>query len=270
MNIRANKPVEQNDVHDYQYYVNLILTSSESGDVDGVKRALAQKVSPNSFDKEGLTCLTLASNHGHLNVVEYLLTNHADPNLQSNIDSLSPLHAACYNNQSIIVHRLLIAGANPNQPRIYGITPLHISVANCDIDTVKLLLNHGANPNLKMIPPKDSRAIDATPLHMAAMRGNKSIVKELLLAGADSSLETNKGRLAYHLARARGHEKTSETLKLDYFYNFIVSLVEKEEKEEEDTPKLISSSPTLFNSSQKMRGSATGKNEIEPNRPSGP
>jgi ankyrin repeat protein len=92
----------------------LLQTAAYNGDVITVRRLMQEAVDPNSCDRWGRTALTLASQEGHLDVVEILIAAKAsvDPWDEYSIFD-TPLIAAAENGYLGIVQTLISAGANP-------------------------------------------------------------------------------------------------------------------------------------------------------------
>lgn len=92
------------------------------------------------------SALHLATNKGHVSIVEILLTRcKIDPNLQ-NAQQDTPLHLACKQNQHEIIIKLLASpGININLQNSEGKTPLHILCMSGQLDLVEKI---SANPNI--------------------------------------------------------------------------------------------------------------------------
>ncbi|KAG1742106.1 hypothetical protein EDB19DRAFT_1702019 [Suillus lakei] len=100
---------------------------------------------------------------GDIGLVQYAL-NHGQP-VNSVLDGVLPLHAACAGGNDLVVNLLIKYGADVNAsrlPRRYsdrsrdsaapivgtsGATPLHFAAANGNASVVRTLLIHGAHPN---------------------------------------------------------------------------------------------------------------------------
>ena len=61
------------------------------------------------------------SDQGHMAVVEYLMSNGADPNPARTDDGVAPLYMAARGGHTAIARLLLGKGADPNQARIVSV-----------------------------------------------------------------------------------------------------------------------------------------------------
>lgn len=82
------------------------------GDLLLVQQALDAKVDVNAQSDYGVTALSLACNHGHIEVVKLLLANGADPDIKDKFYQLGPLDWALSRNQFEIVKLLVAAEAS--------------------------------------------------------------------------------------------------------------------------------------------------------------
>jgi outer membrane protein assembly factor BamB len=85
--------------------------AARNGDVEGVRAALDARAEINAASDYGVTALSLASDHGHENVVAILLEKGADPNTKDRFYKVSPLGWAVSRSHVGIVGRLIDAGA---------------------------------------------------------------------------------------------------------------------------------------------------------------
>lgn len=143
-------------------------------------------------DKEGLTSLCWASQHGHASLVSLLLRMGADITVPSGRFEGTPLQWATFFSQETIVHLLLAYNANPMARDRFGATVLH-SALHSNEHTIRLLLEHGADPNALDID-------NETPLHYAAFRGNAEMIRLLLEHGADVNARNADGEVPLHHA----------------------------------------------------------------------
>ena len=152
-------------------------TAAESGDLSKVRfLILEQGVHVDAEDNYALTLLQVASRHGHLEIVKFLIDNGAAVNAVG-IDNRAALHFAIIRGHASIVRYLLENGADVNLRKRLGLTPLHVVVQSFHTDLVHILLDHGAD-----IEAPDDRG--DTPLDWAITFGSGAMVQELLERGA--------------------------------------------------------------------------------------
>ncbi|MBV9576036.1 MAG: ankyrin repeat domain-containing protein, partial [Gammaproteobacteria bacterium] len=103
----------------------------------------------NHQTNEGWTALAFAVDKGHLNVVDELLKQGANPYLFTQ-DGLLALHLAARNNELEVLKYLLDheKNINLNYQKNDGWTLLHIAVSNGYFNMVEELLKRGADPHL--------------------------------------------------------------------------------------------------------------------------
>jgi uncharacterized protein len=152
--------------------------AAEKMDRSRVRALLAQGVDVNAPQIDGMTALHWAAYQDDVEIAELLM--RADANVKAvSRYGVTPLSLACTNGSDVMVERLLKAGADPNAPLPGGETPLMTAARTGSIHPVKVLLAHGAT-----VDSKDDRR-GQTALMWAAAEGHAAIVSELIAAGAD-------------------------------------------------------------------------------------
>ena len=126
-----------------------IIDAARSGSLEEVRSFLENDSDDaNARDEYEQTPLHLASEKGHLQIVECLLENGADINAR-NVNLMSPLQFAIWNDRLSIVQCLVENRANINVRNAQGDTPLHAAVCRGDLSIVKYLVKHGADLNAR-------------------------------------------------------------------------------------------------------------------------
>lgn len=143
-----------------------LYNAAERGDVNSIRRLLAEGAAPNWQNSGGWTPLMIAAAEKHLPAVVALLEAKGDPNIRNGYGRTALMFASAYG-QAEIVARLLAAGADPN------------------------------------LVPTDQTGW--TALISAAAHGHAATVEVLLRAGADPGVRTRDGRTATDMAREGGH-----------------------------------------------------------------
>lgn len=174
------------------------------------------------------TVLLNAVRRGHVEIVDLLIENNADPNLRENEDGYSPLHLAAVGYSLPILEALLQAGADPHYQAVFtdssprqapspipgpgnrgSVKPkdqFKISVwrANTENESIALeLLNQGVKIPEKALP-------------YAAKNGHAKLVKALIEKRVDMEarlVSRNSAGTALLWALREGHNKIAETLR---------------------------------------------------------
>ena len=141
--------------------------------------------------------LSLATDDGDLEMVEYLLTKGADPTLLNEDGSSALDHAVLFGFYEI-AELLIECGADVNYSNGERAT-LHIA-AMYSTNLTRLLVENGADVDVKTINGD-------TPLMLAIEHGKTDTAILLLQAGADMSIQNADGETAKDLAEKMGDEE---------------------------------------------------------------
>jgi ankyrin repeat protein len=137
--------------------------------------------------------------------VRTLLQKRADLNAPQ-VDGMTALHWAAYQDDAEAVELLVRAGANVKVVNRYGIAPLTLAITNADSAMVETLLQAGADANT-VLPGGE------TALMTAARVGTLASVKALLARGAAVDRKDDKhGQTALMWAAAEGHAPVIQML----------------------------------------------------------
>jgi hypothetical protein len=126
------------------------------GDTRAVDLFLKTGFHPDSRDRRGVTLLCLAARGRHLSIAQQLLDAGAYIDLQSEDRGYSALMDATRAGAVDLVRYLLSKGADPNLRSKDGQTALIVAVGRNDAETARLLLDYGADPSIP-----DKLGIDA-------------------------------------------------------------------------------------------------------------
>src|SRR4030095_1429515 len=138
-----------------------------------------------------------AAEHRDRALIAKLLAAGADVNA-AQVDGMTALHWAVYNDDAETARLLVRSRANVNATNRYGVSPLFLAVTNNNAPLVRLLLHAGANANASL-PGGE------TVLMTAAKVGNLEAVKELLARGANPNARERRDQTALMWAAAEGH-----------------------------------------------------------------
>eukprot|EP00752_Nemacystus_decipiens_P018644 g16717.t1 len=161
-----------------------------SGDVEGVRRYIADSGDPNLLNEAGITPLHSAAVQGQAEVIRVLVAAGADTDLkvcrgtEGASHDASPLLLAVVGGHLEAARVLLEGGAEVGAKNSKGLTPLHVSCLKPNVRMVSLLLLWGADINArdrkKRTPeqilgrlgkdPAEERAVHAVLREAAAAR----------------------------------------------------------------------------------------------------
>ncbi|KAK9874477.1 hypothetical protein WA026_002825 [Henosepilachna vigintioctopunctata] len=161
------------------------------------------------YPKTKETCLHKAAQFGHVEIVDYLLTEFSPKHVDiRNIDNKTPLHEGAQFGKLECVKMLLQHGAEINAIKRSDWTPLMLACTkedDCYVEIVQYLLDKGAILNFQN---KDGW----TSLHIAARNSNPSFLKMLLNKNVNVNVKTKNQRNALHIAALHGNLKNVELL----------------------------------------------------------
>jgi ankyrin repeat protein len=172
-----------------------LITATDNGDLEEVRRLLAEGADPNVRDREGYSPVMFFV--ATPEIVQALIEAGADLNLVSD-NRTTALHEN-YNRPNII-RMLLEAGADPNLP--LADSPLVLALHQRQFETAELLLQYGADPNLT-----DHRGNTALYMALTRIRPTPTsidIFRSLIQSGADVN-DTSQGET--HLFSAVDNEE---------------------------------------------------------------
>jgi ankyrin repeat protein len=150
------------------------------------------------------TLLYGASTSGEVEIVQWLLSRSANPNVRHNGGGWTPLYEAATSGDVEVSRLLLQYKADSNAQSTYGVTPLISASYWGHVDVARLLLEHGADVNAR-----DHR--HKTPLLDAVENGHLDVARLLVEHGANIDAE-DEGRSALQVALEGGRHDIAKFL----------------------------------------------------------
>jgi ankyrin repeat protein len=188
-------PVLAGEIHD----------AATKGDLTKVKALLKKDARLlNAGDDNKKQPIHWASQHGHLEIVKFLLGRGAAVNCKNVIDE-TPLHYASALNHKEIAKLLLAKGAAVNAKTTNGDTPLNYALNRNNNEIIGILVDNGADVMWK-------RGNGWTTLHDAAWRGSGKVIEFLIEKGIPVDAKAGPGRTPLHCASMGGNLEGIQTL----------------------------------------------------------
>ena len=167
-----------------------LMFAVREGALAAARRLVAAGADVDDADAWGVSALVLAAHAGHVEVVEFLLAEGADPSADA--AGFSALHPAVMRRDARLVAALLAHGADPNarlrtwtptrrasrdfhfRPALVGATPFWLAARLGEPGIMRLLAQHGADPRFvhhaDYVPSRRGiRSLEATTALMAAL-----------------------------------------------------------------------------------------------------
>uniref|UniRef100_A0ACD5XGW0 Uncharacterized protein n=1 Tax=Avena sativa TaxID=4498 RepID=A0ACD5XGW0_AVESA len=188
--------------------------AAANGCLPVVSMFLSRGVRPDVLSRSKQTPLMLAAMHGQIDCALALLAAGANILMFDSVQARTCLHHAAYNGHADCLRAILAAARTTpvtdswgfarfvNVRDEHGATPLHLAARQGRPECVHLLLESGA---IVSAPTGSYGFPGSAPLHLAARGGHMGCVRELLAWGADRVQRDSAGRIAYAVARKRGH-----------------------------------------------------------------
>lgn len=173
-----------------------------------VKTARNTHPTVHSCDDAGLTALHIAAMYGKPAIIDYVLSQNADPSA-TDLNGYTPLHHAALRGHQNALLLLAQAGAEVNAPDNALNTPLHLCCTNGHVACVKALIYYCEHEGTRLLVNAQNSNGD-TPLHHAAKWGYLNIVQELVENHADPSI-ANRRKLS--VFQVSNNSKITEILK---------------------------------------------------------
>ncbi|XP_015268404.1 PREDICTED: ankyrin-1-like [Gekko japonicus] len=155
----------------------------------------------NAVNSSNETLLHIAAAHGHIKIIDYLISKGAKLDAKDK-EGRTPLHRAAEKGHNEAVKMLLQAGADIYSLNQEAKTPLHLANWNHHTQVLKSILREEARRY------KNQHNF----LHMAALKDDSNLVKILLKHGALVDTKDEKGQTALGYAVSHGFEKTVKVL----------------------------------------------------------
>ena len=135
--------------------------------------------------------LTGASGQGDLQLVKKFIAEGVNVN-ETRPSGFFPLGGAAEKGRARVIRYLLDHGANIEKKTKYGWTPLFIATWRGYRHAVRVLIERGANIDVRVLPGWETNG-KVTPLHVACDDGHFAIARDLLTAGAEPNPRDSAG-----------------------------------------------------------------------------
>jgi ankyrin repeat protein len=188
--------------------------AAAAGDIEQVRKLLAQGADVNEKDKDGSTPLHEATGNGWIDVVQLLLEKGANVEA-ADASGRTPLHRASRWGTRYICALLLDKGASVKATDSLGNTVLHAALGRQEVNRslFELLLAKGADVNAR-------NEQGETPLHLACRAKRPAVYTQkranaadiLLAHGAEVNATDKSGRTPLHVAAESGQDKVVRLL----------------------------------------------------------
>ena len=168
-------------------YEKDIFAAARKNKLDSIKWLIEKEnVDVNIANSKQETPLHIASQYGHLKIVQYLCQKGADITLGSLANKWQPIHwAAEFGHLDIVKYLVEECHADARAKRADGFTPLHIAAFWQNLGLAQYLFKHGADKDINL-----PNQFHVTPLVIVCWKCNSPIiVYSFVEHGADINLK---------------------------------------------------------------------------------
>ena len=145
----------------------------------------------NLCNEVGLTPCHIASENGHLDIVQLLVERGTDVNVLTG-DHYTTLALASGSGAVEVSHFLIDRGADVNSRIRHGWTPCHMASITGELNIIRLLIKHGTDVDART---ED----DFTPLVLASAQGMVEVSRFLI------NSKNSNGSTLLHTAAGKGY-----------------------------------------------------------------
>lgn len=213
-----------------QQLSHILISACYNNDITIVQMLLNTEVNPNQFGsnvfdraENKITPLYISAKLGLVDIVILLLHHPRIDVNQGAIDDddeddenvITPIYVSSANGHTVVVKKLIDAGANPNSEKEQDYSPLHIATINGHVDTAEALLKAGAH-----VDARDE--FNSTPLLLVieefdydddcGYQQMLDIIRLLIYYGADPIAKNYRDNTPLEIAYSNSDQKIKSLL----------------------------------------------------------
>ncbi|HEY7789739.1 MAG TPA: ankyrin repeat domain-containing protein [Vicinamibacterales bacterium] len=156
-----------------------VADAAQHHDLATVQKLVSNGTDVNAAQNDGLTALHWAAIHDDVPMANVLLYAGADVSVATRVEGTTPLQIAARDGSADMVEALLTHHADAQSANVHGTTALMLAAESGSVPAITALLNAGAQVNVR------EHVRGETALMYAAAFGRADAVKVLMAHGAD-------------------------------------------------------------------------------------